>query len=143
MPWWGWILVGTLLLAAELFVVEADFYLVFLGFSAVVVGFLDLAGLGGPLWVEWLGFAVVAAVSTVAFRQRVYRKLRPPGGEVGNSVAGQTVVAREALAPGAVGSFELRGTLWSARNVGSRPIEAGGRARVQSVEGLVLNVVAE
>ena len=41
MPWWGWILVGTLLLAAELFVVQADFYLVFLGFSALVVGTLE------------------------------------------------------------------------------------------------------
>src|SRR5512134_506025 len=98
MPWWGWILVGTLLLAGELFVVEADFYLVFLGFAAVVVGVLDLAGLGGPLWLEWLLFAGIAVVSTVFFRQRVYRRLRPAaGGDVGDSVAGQTVLVRQEL----------------------------------------------
>ena len=144
MPWWGWILVGTLLLAGELFVVEADFYLVFLGFAAVVVGVLDLAGLGGPLWLEWLLFAGIAVVSTVFFRQRVYRRLRPAaGGEVGDSVAGQTVLVRQELAPGASGPVELRGTVWSARNVGPAPLAPGARARVARVEGLVLEVIAD
>src|SRR5512134_1168331 len=119
MPWWGWILVGTLLLAGELFVVEADFYLVFLGFSALVVGALTLLGLGGPLWSQWLIFAVVAVASTVFFRRRVYQKLRPPGtSEVSDSVVGEWVVAREAIAPGGLGQAELRGTVWSARNAG-------------------------
>jgi hypothetical protein len=140
MPWWGWILVGTLLLAAELFVVEADFYLVFLGFAAVVVGLQDFAGLGGPIWLEWLSFAVVAVASTVFFRRRVYQRLRPAGGEVGNAVVGEWVVAQGAIAPGALGRAELRGALWEARNAGPAPIAPGGRARVESVDGLVLSV---
>jgi membrane protein implicated in regulation of membrane protease activity len=140
MPWWGWILVGTLLLVAELLVVEADFYLVFFGFAAVVVGLLDVAGLGGPLWLEWLAFAVIAAVSTVFFRQRVYRRLRPAGGDVGDSVVGQVVVLPQALAAGASGRVELRGTAWSVRNVGAGALAAGTRARVTRVDGLVLEV---
>ena len=28
MPWWGWIIVGVVLLAAELLAIEAQFYLV-------------------------------------------------------------------------------------------------------------------
>jgi membrane protein implicated in regulation of membrane protease activity len=143
MPWWGWVLVGTLLLAGELFVVEADFYLVFLGFAAVAVGALDLVGLGGPVWLEWLLFAVIAVVATVFFRQRVYRRLRPAGGEVGDSVAGQPVVVRQEIGPGASGQVELRGTVWSARNVGAAALVPGGRARVARVDGLVLEVRAD
>jgi membrane protein implicated in regulation of membrane protease activity len=140
MPWWGWILTGTLLLAAELLVVEADFYLVFLGFAAVVVGLLDVAGAGGPIWAEWLLFAVVAVGATVFFRRRVDRMLRPPGAEVGNAVVGEWVVARDAIAPGALGRAELRGALWEARNAGTAPLAPGARARVESVDGLVLCV---
>jgi membrane protein implicated in regulation of membrane protease activity len=143
MPWWGWVLVGTLLLAGELLVVEADFYLVFLGFSAVVVGVLDLVGLGGPLWLEWLAFAVIAVVSSVFFRQRVYRRLRPAGGPVGDSVVGQLALVPRELAPGASGQVELRGTSWSARNVGAAALPAGGRALVTRVDGLVLEVRGE
>ena len=143
MPWWGWILVGTLLLAGELFVVEADFYLVFLGFAALAVGVLDLAGLGGPVWFEWLAFAVIAVVSTVYFRQRVYHRLRRPGGDVGDSVVGQLVVVAGELAPGASGQVELRGSGWSARNVGAAALPAGTRARVVRVDGLVLEVQAD
>lgn len=138
MPWWGWVLVGTLLLAGELFVVEADFYLVFLGFAAVAVGFLDLLGLGGPMWLEWLMYAVIALGSTILFRQRVYQQLRPPGGPVSDSVIGERAVARGAIAPGAHGEAELRGAVWQARNAGTAPIAPGARARIEGVDGLVL-----
>ena len=140
MPWWGWVLVGSMLLAAELFVVEADFYLVFLGFAAVVVGFLDLAGIGGPIWLEWALFAVIALGSTVLFRQRIYEKLRPPGGPVSDSVVGEAAAVREPIAPGAHGHAELRGTIWQAKNVGVAALAAGERARVAGVDGLTLLV---
>jgi membrane protein implicated in regulation of membrane protease activity len=143
MPWWGWVLVGTLLLAGELFVVEADFYLVFFGFAAVVVGFLDLAGLGGPIWLEWLIYAFVALGATVLFRQRVSEKLRPPGEPVSDSVVGERAVARAAIAPGAHGEAELRGSVWQARNAGTALIAPGARARVEGVDGLVLILRAE
>ena len=41
MPWWGWIALGTLLLSAELAFVGAEFYLGFLGISALLVGMLE------------------------------------------------------------------------------------------------------
>ena len=140
MPWWGWVLVGSMLLAAELFVVEADFYLVFLGFAAVAVGFLDLAGIGGPMWLEWAMFGVIALGSTVLFRQRLYQRLRPPGGAVSDSVVGEAAIVREAIAPNARGHAELRGTNWQAKNVGTAPLGAGERARVAGVDGLTLLV---
>ncbi len=80
MAWWGWIAAGALLLAAEMGLVDAEFYLVFLGLSALLVGLLALAGLGGPPWVQWLLFAALAATSLVLFRGRVYSRLRPRAG---------------------------------------------------------------
>ena len=49
MEWWAWIAVGAILLVSELAFVDAQFYLLFVGASALVVGFLDLAGLL-PAW---------------------------------------------------------------------------------------------
>ncbi len=39
MQWWAWIAVGAILLGSELALVDAQFYLVFIGASALVVGF--------------------------------------------------------------------------------------------------------
>jgi inner membrane protein len=143
MAWWGWVLVGTMLLSAELMIIEADFYLVFLGIAAVTVGFLDVAGFGGPRWVEWLMFAGIAVGSTVLFRQRVYAQMRPPGGPVSDSVVGETAKVEAAMAPGAHGHAELRGSLWQAKNVGEAPLGAGDRARITGIDGLTLLVRAD
>ena len=42
MTWWMWMTLGAFLLGAELFAIDVQFYLVFLGVSAALVG---LAGL--------------------------------------------------------------------------------------------------
>ena len=49
MYWWAWIAVGAILLGSELAFVDAQFYLVFVGASAFVVGMLQLAGVGLPV----------------------------------------------------------------------------------------------
>ena len=141
MAWWIWVVLGAALLAAELFLIDAQFYLVFLGAAAIAVGFADAAGLGGPAWAEWIGFAALSVLGVVAFRGRLYAKLRPAGAGLSeDALAGETGVAREALAPGARGSAELRGTTWTAHNVGTEPIAAGARIRVERSEGLLLHV---
>lgn len=140
MAWWLWIVLGAALLAAELFLIDAQFYLVFLGAAAIVVGFADVAGLGGPDWVEWLAFAGLSLALLMAFRGRLRAKLRPAGGGFGDALVGETGVAREALAPGARGSAELRGTSWTAHNVGAETIPAGARLIVERSEGVVLHV---
>ena len=57
MQWWGWIVAGVVLLGLELLVIDAQFFLVFIGLAAIVVGIAALAGMGGPEWVQWLLFA--------------------------------------------------------------------------------------
>ncbi|NJO13497.1 MAG: hypothetical protein HC872_08575, partial [Gammaproteobacteria bacterium] len=66
MPWWGWLVAGIGLLAVEMFGIDAQFYLVFLGVSAILVGVLGLSGLSMPEWGEWLTFAVLSIVTMLA-----------------------------------------------------------------------------
>ena len=42
MVWWGWMILGAVVFFAELVAIDAQFYLVFIGLSAALVG---LAGL--------------------------------------------------------------------------------------------------
>ena len=143
MPWWGWITVGALLLLAELSVVDLEFYLVFLGASALATGLLVLGGAPLPFWGQWIVFAILAGGSLVFFRRGVYARLRPPPeGDVGQGVVGERAVAESEIAPGASGPVRLRGSIWTARNVGSTLIAARSECHVESHEGLTLEVRA-
>lgn len=142
MPWWGWIVVGAVLLGAELGLVDADFYLVFLGVSALVVGGAVFVAPGLPTWIQWLAFAALAVTSMVGFRARVYDKLRGSPAGFGDGVVGETATASEPIAPGANGRGELRGTVWTLRNVGPEPVGPGDRVRVVAAHGLTLDVRA-
>ena len=140
MAWWIWVVLGAALLAAELFLIDAQFYLVFLGTAAIAVGFAAAAGLAAA-WLQWLAFAALSVLLLIGFRGRLHATLHPAGGGINeDSLAGETGVAKETLAPGARGSAELRGTTWIAHNVGTLPIAAGARIRVERSEGLVLHV---
>lgn len=144
MPWWGWVTIGALLLVAEMAVVDLEFYLIFLGAAALVTGGLVASGVPLPFWGQWLFFAALAVASLVFFRRTLYAKLRPPPeGEVAEGVTGERGIAEVAIAPGATGSISLRGSNWSARNVGDVPIEAGSSCRVRNRDGLTLEVSAE
>ena len=140
MPWWGWIGVGMLLLAVELFFIEADFYLVFLGVAAVLTGLLGWAVPAMPAWGSWASFAVIALVSMVFFRKRVYRRLRREVPDLANDILRERVDLPTGLPAGGTGRVELRGSTWTVRNVGSLPIAPGGQARVVDVDGITLNV---
>ena len=140
MTWWGWCIVGTLLLAAELFAVDAQFYLIFIGAGALVVGFLGLIGVDLPGWAQWMTFAVLSIAAMFTVRRQLYEKLRRrPLGKVATDVA-QLVHISEPLAPGKSMRVEYRGTGWTALNVGDRLIPAGEEVRIEAVEGLTLRV---
>ena len=49
MAWWSWCIFGMVLLGVELLAVDAQFYLVFAGLAAIVVGLLGLVGLELPV----------------------------------------------------------------------------------------------
>jgi membrane protein implicated in regulation of membrane protease activity len=75
MLWWGWCILGVVLLGVELLAVDAQFYLVFAGLAAVVVGLLGLVGLELPVALQWLLFAVLAVTAMFTLRRPIYAKL--------------------------------------------------------------------
>jgi membrane protein implicated in regulation of membrane protease activity len=134
--------VGLLLLAAELFFIEADFYLVFLGVAAILTGVLGWALPELPAWGQFVVFAVLALVSMVLFRKRVYRLLRRQVADLPNDMLHESLELPAGLAVNGRCRVELRGSTWNARNVGSVPIAPGGKARVVGVDGITLNIEA-
>ena len=143
MQWWAWIAVGAILLGSELAFVDAQFYLVFVGASAFVVGLLELTGLDLPVWLQWLIFAALAVTSMLTFRRRIYERMRRrlPALKVGP--AGEIVTVPTALPPGEACRIEFRGCSWSAINGGETAIAAGAKARIARVDGLTLVVHGE
>ncbi len=144
MPWWAWVVFGIGLLGVELLVIDAQFYLVFIGLSAAAVGLLGLVGVDLPNWVEWLIFSVLAVTTMLTFRRRVYEMLRGSVGHVEERLTvGDRVLIPARLEPGQSGRVEYRGSNWTARNTGTLAIEAGREAVIAQVDGLTLHVKAE
>ena len=140
MTWWSWMILGAVLLGAELFAVDAQFYLVFLGVSAALVGFAALFGVTVPEWGQWLAFALLSLFFFFTFRRTLYSKIRGGGEGYRDSIAGESVDILEDLEAGADGRTEFRGSKWTVHNVGSTKIVGGTRVTVTEVDGLTLNV---
>lgn len=140
MSWWLWMLVGIALLAGEI-LTPGGFYIIFFGASAVVVGFLKLAGMGQGLAVEGLIFVGVAVAGVAFFRKPLMEKfgLQVQGGKV-DDLASEIACAMDDIAPGAIGKVEMRGTSWNAANDGDETIPKAGRCRITRVDGLTLHV---
>jgi membrane protein implicated in regulation of membrane protease activity len=143
MPWWGWVVVGAVLLATELFGIPTDFFLFFLGVAALIVGLVGFLGIDLPLWGQWASFAVIAGVSLVCFRNLLRARFPSETTRADDTFVGEIAVASESLPAGASGRIELRGATWSARNAGDVALAKGDRARVERVEGLTLHVRRE
>ncbi|HXI13304.1 MAG TPA: NfeD family protein [Thermoanaerobaculia bacterium] len=141
MIWWIWVLAGFVLLALEL--LTAGVHLGLFGAAAIVVGLLVVAGIGGPLWLQLLLFSIFSVLLLVVARPPLMRKLR--GSDVSDqvdSLVGQTAVVSAAIEPHGLGRAELRGTGWSARNLGEASLSPGQRCKVEAVEGLTLMIRA-
>jgi membrane protein implicated in regulation of membrane protease activity len=142
MQWWGWCILGVALFGLEILAVDAQFYLVFAGVAAVVVGLAGLVGIDLPVWAQWLSFGVLAIVAMFTLRRPIYAKLmNKPLGEVATDID-QRVTLPQELAPGKSCRVEYRGSGWTAINVGDRAIPSGGAARIDSVDGVTLRVRA-
>jgi inner membrane protein len=143
MQWWGWIAVGVVLLGSELAFVDAQFYLVFIGGAAMLVGLLVVSGLPLALWLQWLIFIVLAVVFLQGFRSRIYRRLRTRLPVMQDGLSGEVVKVPVDLRAGDECRLEYRGSTWNAVNAGNAPISAGSPARIERVEGLTLHLQAK
>lgn len=144
MTWWYWMLLGLALLGAET-MTPGGFYILFFGLSSLLVGTLAGLGLVETDWLQWLLFSVIAVGSLLVFRGPLLASLKKAPVENGavDSMIGETAVPLEPLAVGGTGKAELRGTTWTAKNVGPTPLSKGQRGKVTRVDGLTLWVAAE
>jgi membrane protein implicated in regulation of membrane protease activity len=139
MTWWGWVIAGAILLGAELFLVNAQFYLVFVGLAAILTG---LATLVLPLaeWLQWGLFALLAIVSMLTFRSRIYRRFRGTTPALHTGPQGGLITLPVALGAGDSCQAEYGGSYWTVRNDSDTALPSGSRVRIVSVHQLTLLV---
>jgi|SRR4051794_17983223 membrane protein implicated in regulation of membrane protease activity len=144
MIWWYWMLLGLVLFGAEM-MTPGGFYMLFFGLSALMVGTLAGLGLVEADWLQWLLFSAIAVMSLVICRNPLLAMLKGNVSEMPDidSMAGEVAIPLEPLAAGATGKAELRGTTWTAKNVGTVPLHKGQRGKVTHVEGLTLWITTE
>lgn len=143
MTWWHWLVVGLILVALEM-VAAGGFYVIFFGVAALAIAGLHALDLAGPLWLQFLLFSVLSVASLVLFRNPLMRTLKLDQGAADiDTLAGEAGVAIDEILPGGLGRVELRGTGWTARNIGNTTLERGRRCVVVRRETLTLFVTAE
>ena len=98
--WWYWLILGLLLVIAEL-TVAGGFYLIFFGVAAVVVGVLSAFDLAGPTVGQLVLFSCLAVGSLLVFRARLLRWFqRDPQRPAVDPIIGAVAVVVDDLAPG-------------------------------------------
>lgn len=142
MTWWYWLFLGLILAGAEM-LSPGGFYLLFFGIAALIVGALAGLDVVQALWLEWLLFSVLAVASLLLFRGPLLRMTKHSPTHNVDTMIGELAVLLDDLPPGHTGKAELRGSTWSARNVGTVPLVSGQRATVARVDGLTILVKPE
>jgi hypothetical protein len=144
MIWWYWMLVGLVLLGAEM-VTPGGFYILFFGLAALIVGSLTGLGIAQAEWLQWLLFSGLAILSLLVFRGPLLAWIKTQDKEMPtvDSMMGESAIPIEDLAPGGTGKAELRGTTWTAHNAGPALLKKNQRCKVERVEGLTLWITAE
>lgn len=144
MVWWYWMVLGLALLGAEM-TTPGGFYILFFGLSALLVGTMAGLDLVNVDWLQWLLFSAIAVGSLLLFRGPLLARIsagRQAHPDV-DSMLGEVAIPLEALQAGAIGKAELRGTTWTAKNVGPTAFRKGQRGKVIKVDGLTLWITAE
>jgi len=142
MIWWYWIFLGLALAGAEI-VSPGGFYLLFFGIAAVIVGALAGIDVVQAEWLQWLLFSILAVLSLLLLRRPLIHLTQGHPPQAMDTMIGEAAIVIDDLEPGHTGKVELRGSTWSARNVGTTSLSAGQRATVTKVDGLMLWVRLE
>ena len=144
MIWWYWMLLGIVLLGAEM-LTPGGFYILFFGLAALIVGSLTGLGFTQAEWLQWLLFSGVAILSLLVFRGPLLAWIKTRDKEMPtvDSMVGESAMLLEDLGPSGTGKVELHGSTWTAHNAGSALLKKGQRCKIERVEGLALWITAE
>jgi membrane protein implicated in regulation of membrane protease activity len=133
MPWIAWLIAAAALGVAEFFTLTLAFGLLA---AAAVVGAV-VAGLGGPLVVQVLAFAITAATGLLIVRPIARRHMtHPPVVREGSyALVGKKAVVMEEVTA-VRGLIKLSGEEWSARAFDEyQVIPVGALVDVMEIEG--------
>jgi len=114
----------------------------FFAVGAFVVALLVGVGLVIPLWGQLGIFTVVSILAFAFIRPILVRKLKLDFKPNVDTMIGERAIATEDIGVAGLGKAEMRGTTWSARNVGETALARGQRCVVAGIEGLVLHIRA-
>ena len=90
-----------------------------------------------PWWIGALCVLSVAAAAGCAqawLALRLRRRLRASGCDSLAALVGRTAVVEQAMPPGGLGQVILTGTVWMARNAGTRMLPAGLTCQVVKMD---------
>lgn len=135
---WMWWALGLLCVGVET-LSQGSFVFMFFGVGALATGCTTLLGVTPELVWQSLTFVGVATASMVLLRQRLRRGLvgAPKGGAHERPLQ-EVATAAEAIAPGATGQVELRGTVWRGLNTGTAALRMGQTYRVVRIDNLTV-----
>jgi inner membrane protein len=140
MSWWIWVLVGFALLAVEF--ASTTMHIGFFAAGAFLVAAMVGLGWDGPLWAQLLVFTVASLLALLVFRPIVMRRLKLRDGDSKpvDDLVGDTATALDDIAVAGIGKVEMRGSTWTARNVGASPVTKGQRCAIERIDGLTLQI---
>lgn len=133
MPWVVWLVIAVALGVAEFFTLTLAFGL--LAGAALVAAIV--AGVGGPLFLQLLGFTAAAAAGLLVIRPIARRHMRQPPltSEGSDALVGKHAVVVEEVTA-ARGLIRLSGEQWSARTLDeTQVIPVGALVDVMEIEG--------
>ncbi len=141
MSWWFWVLLGLALLALEF--ASTTMHVGLFAVGAWTVALLEAVGLDLSLSAQLLTFTGVSIFALVVLRPILVRKLNlVVEKKVVDSLVGEQALALEDIAVNGSGKAEMRGTTWTARNIGESALLRGQRCVVAAVDGLVIHIRA-
>jgi hypothetical protein len=112
MIWWYWMLIGLVLLGAEM-LTPGGFYILFFGLAALIVGSLTGLGFTQAEWIQWLLFSALAILSLLVFRGPLLAWIKTRDKEMPtvDSMVGESAILLEDLVPGGTVKAALRGNV--------------------------------
>jgi len=138
-PWWGWLTVGGILLAAEM--LGTSGYLLWSGMAALLVSLLVWLV---PLSWEWQGisFAVLTILSALGWYRwlKGHDRNKPPSflNQRGKQMIGRKLTLDEPLVDG-FGHIKIGDSSW--RVAATEDFPAGTHVTVVAVEGITLRII--
>ncbi|MCZ4306826.1 NfeD family protein [Zoogloeaceae bacterium G21618-S1] len=141
--WWHWLVVGIVLMLAELAI--PAFFVIWFGLGAVLVGLFLLVAPALSLTLQLLLWTVASMALTLLWF-RVFRtdQHKTRIGQAGGTVIGEVGLLTAAVAPFQPGQVRFQKPVLGAEQWECRAEEtigAGERVRVLSVEGSYVNVI--